>query len=143
PTQDKTVAAGVKSADADEKAIRALVAQLGDDDFDNRQAAEKRLAAIGEPALELLRKAAKENTDAEVRARAGRAVLQIEHQLFRTMLQDRRWGLLVDPDLDCRFRVDKDQLHIKIPPKPHVLSAEIGATNAPRVLRDIEGDFHA
>src|SRR5262249_15662683 len=53
------------------------------------------------------------------------------------------WGHLVDADRACRFRVEADRLYIKIPPKPHVLSAEIGVTNAPRVLRDVVGDFHA
>jgi hypothetical protein len=56
--------------EADEKAIRDLLKQLGDDAFDKREDAAKRLAAIGEPALMLLQKAAKDNPDAEVRQRA-------------------------------------------------------------------------
>jgi WD40 repeat protein len=55
---------------ADEKTIRDLIKQLGDDAFDKREDAAKRLAAIGEPALTLLQQAAKDNPDAEVRQRA-------------------------------------------------------------------------
>jgi hypothetical protein len=39
----------VKKDSADEKTIRELIAQLGDDSFDKREAAAKRLADIGEP----------------------------------------------------------------------------------------------
>ncbi len=59
------------------------------------------------------------------------------------MLTEKKWGELVDPEKDCVFRVDKGTLHVKIPPTPHVLSAEIGTVNAPRILRAVEGDFRA
>ena len=39
----------------DEAKIRALIAQLGDDSFDKREAAEKSLAAVGLPAFEQVR----------------------------------------------------------------------------------------
>jgi regulation of enolase protein 1 (concanavalin A-like superfamily) len=141
--QDGAKEPPVKKEAADEKTIRALIADLGDDAFDKRQAAEKRLAAMGEAALAPLEKAAKENADAEVRDRAERVIRAIEHQRFRVMLRDKQWGNLVDPDHDCTFRVDKEKLHIKIPPKTHILATELGTVNAPRVLRDFEGDFHA
>ena len=44
---------------------------------EKRQAADKRLASLGQPALALLRKAAMEHTDAEVRERATRLVREI------------------------------------------------------------------
>jgi regulation of enolase protein 1 (concanavalin A-like superfamily) len=55
----------------------------------------------------------------------------------------RDWGTRVDPDKDCRFRLDKGRLRITIPGTPHVMSAERGTTNAPRVVRDVAGDFTA
>jgi WD40 repeat protein len=67
---------------SDEKTIRALITQLSDDSFDKREDASKGLAAIGEPALQLLKNAAKESTDAEVRERAGQLAANIENGLF-------------------------------------------------------------
>lgn len=55
----------------DEAALRKLIDQLGDDDFDKREAAAKRLREVGLPALPLLRRAAKDSKDAEVRGRAA------------------------------------------------------------------------
>jgi regulation of enolase protein 1 (concanavalin A-like superfamily) len=49
----------------------------------------------------------------------------------------------VDPDKDCKFIRDKDTLTIEVPGKNHGLSIERGLTNAPRLLRDMEGDFVA
>lgn len=53
----------------DEKTIRALIAQLGDESFQKRQEAEKKLIAVGKPALAFLKKASTESKDAEVRER--------------------------------------------------------------------------
>ena len=50
--------------------VARLIGQLGSDDFDTREAASTRLEAIGEPALEALRRARDESGDAEVRRRA-------------------------------------------------------------------------
>jgi hypothetical protein len=55
----------------DEKSIRALIAQLGDDSFEKREQAEKKLVAAGKAAVGLLKKAVVESGDAEVRERAG------------------------------------------------------------------------
>jgi regulation of enolase protein 1 (concanavalin A-like superfamily) len=49
----------------------------------------------------------------------------------------------VDPDGDCTFRAEGDRLTIAVPATAHDLSAEAGRTNAPRVLRDVTGDFTA
>src|SRR4029078_9404072 len=54
----------------DEKAVRALIADLGDESFVKREAATKTLAAMGRPPLALIRKTAAESTDVEVRERA-------------------------------------------------------------------------
>ena len=53
------------------------------------------------------------------------------------------WGDAVDPDGDSRFELEprEDLVRIIVPGKPHLLSAEIGHVNAPRLLRDIKGDF--
>jgi hypothetical protein len=50
--------------------VARLIKQLGDDAFDTREAASKALEAIGEPALDALRKAAATNEDLEIRRRA-------------------------------------------------------------------------
>jgi regulation of enolase protein 1 (concanavalin A-like superfamily) len=53
------------------------------------------------------------------------------------------WGDFVDPDGDCQLEVDQRDGRVRIitPGKTHILSAEIGYVNAPRLLRDIKGDF--
>ena len=53
------------------------------------------------------------------------------------------WGDAVDPDGDCRFDLEprEDRAKIIVPGKTHILSAEIGRVNAPRLIRDIKGDF--
>jgi hypothetical protein len=95
------------------------------------------------PALELLRKAAKDGPNLESRERAAQLVQEIGRLLFRSALKDKHWGDSVDPDNDCKFRVDAGKLHIMVPGKPHRLSIERGSTNAPRVLHAVEGDFTA
>jgi WD40 repeat protein/regulation of enolase protein 1 (concanavalin A-like superfamily) len=52
------------------------------------------------------------------------------------------WYRPIDPDGDCQFREDAGKLTITLPDKKnHDLVAEVGKMNAPRVLRDVEGDF--
>ena len=60
--------------------IAALVRQLGDREFAKREAASKELDAIGEPALDALRKAATDD-DAEVRRRAAKVLGAITGRL--------------------------------------------------------------
>src|SRR3954447_23588695 len=59
--------------------IAELVNQLGDDEFDKREAASKALAAIGEPARAALQKATSSD-DLETRRRAARllGVLRVQ-----------------------------------------------------------------
>jgi RNA polymerase sigma factor (sigma-70 family) len=51
------------------------------------------------------------------------------------------WGKAVDPDGDCKFTVEKGKLTITIPGTDHALAVERKQMNAPRVLREMEGDF--
>lgn len=51
------------------------------------------------------------------------------------------WGSAVDPDGDCELGPDGAALVVKVPGTLHDLNADIDKFNAPRVLRDVEGDF--
>ncbi len=53
------------------------------------------------------------------------------------------WGVLTDPDGDCRF-VDSDGvllIHVPGSAKAHDLAAEIHLSNAPRALQKVRGNF--
>jgi regulation of enolase protein 1 (concanavalin A-like superfamily) len=132
-----------KKSPADEKAIRALIMQLADEAYEKREAGQKRLAEIGEPALAALRKALGESRDAELRLRAQKVIEEIEQRVFLVALKEQQWGSLLDPDKDCVFRAAGGKMHIRIPATAHRLAFEGRSMNAPRVLRPIEGDFHA
>jgi len=69
-------------AAADEKApdVDQLIRQLGDEDFDVREAATAKLAEVGEAALPALKKAAAESRDVEVKRRAAALVARIEKE---------------------------------------------------------------
>jgi WD40 repeat protein len=62
--------------------IARLIQQLGDDQFDKREEASKRLLEIGEPAMPALRRAL-ESKDAEIRQRAERLMPAIARRIFR------------------------------------------------------------
>jgi len=52
------------------------------------------------------------------------------------------WGKAVDPDGDCQIKAEDNALAITIPGATlHDLNADIDKYNAPRVLREVEGDF--
>ena len=53
------------------------------------------------------------------------------------------WGDVTDPDEDCQVLMDKEMQRaaIAVPGTAHLLSAELGRMNAPRILREITGDF--
>lgn len=54
------------------------------------------------------------------------------------------WGSVVDPGGDCTIApAGKSTLSIQVPGTLHDLNADIGRFNAPRVVRDIGGDFTA
>jgi RNA polymerase sigma factor (sigma-70 family) len=69
----------------DNRDIEHLIKQLGNDEFEEREAATKALKKVGKPALEALHKAATENADAEVRARAAALVLVIRDSLIHSI----------------------------------------------------------
>jgi regulation of enolase protein 1 (concanavalin A-like superfamily) len=53
----------------------------------------------------------------------------------------RLYGLPVDPAKDCKFTLDGDKLTITAGKGDHDLSVQSNEMNAPRVLKEIEGDF--
>jgi regulation of enolase protein 1 (concanavalin A-like superfamily) len=53
------------------------------------------------------------------------------------------WGLAIDPDNDCKITPKGKSLAFRIPGKLHDLYFDGGPTNAPRVMREVEGDFVA
>ena len=62
--------------------VQRLIDQLGSEDFIEREAASKRLDAIGEPAWNALRKAADISRDPEIRQRAQRLAEAIARRCF-------------------------------------------------------------
>jgi HEAT repeat protein len=69
---------GSSDKETNSERIARLIKQLGDDEFEKREAASKALELIGEPALALLRRAARSSDDAEVRKRAECALRAIK-----------------------------------------------------------------
>lgn len=57
--------------------IAALIQQLGDDDYDRREKAQRGLEGVGERALPALRKAAAMHADLEIRRRAVETIREI------------------------------------------------------------------
>jgi hypothetical protein len=80
--QDAAKTPEAKKEAQDEKAIRALIAQLGDASFQVREAAGNRLVSIGEPAFDPLEKTERESTDPEVRYSTGLLIKEISKGLF-------------------------------------------------------------
>lgn len=70
---------------------------------------------------------------------AGAVVLPINADEIRTESLASRISI-VDPDGDCEFRFGGDRLTITVPPTNHNLHP-IRGMNAPRVLKQISGDF--
>ena len=88
---------------ASKEEIDLLVEQLGDDEFAKRTQARNDLEAIGEPALGILKEAAKKSSDAEIQNVAVAIIEMIENKL-NGMLQvfvghkDRVNGVAISPD---------------------------------------------
>lgn len=51
------------------------------------------------------------------------------------------WGTPLDPDSDCTITLQGNGLVIDVPGTVHGLVEGVGRGNAPRVIREIEGDF--
>jgi hypothetical protein len=49
--------------------------------------------------------------------------------------------VVTDPGGDCTVRADKGRLTVTVPGTHHNLHPQIGPNNAPRILRELEGDF--
>src|SRR5438874_1392601 len=62
--------------------IDRVVQRLGSPKFAEREAAAKRLDAVGEPALDSLRKTAAGTEDAEIRRRAESLIKAIEDRIY-------------------------------------------------------------
>jgi WD40 repeat protein len=81
--------------------VERLIGELGDDDFDLREAATGRLKLAGEPALDALY-AAKAGRDLEVRRRAGRVITAVEGRLYPELRltghTDKVWCVCVSAD---------------------------------------------
>ncbi|MCK6471688.1 MAG: hypothetical protein L6R28_08075 [Planctomycetes bacterium] len=65
---------GIEIKPEEEKAILALIKDLGHDEFTKRQEAEKQLLAFGDKAVNLLHDASENGEDLEVRTRAKRII---------------------------------------------------------------------
>jgi Tol biopolymer transport system component len=79
-----------RAATPDAGEIQRLIAQLGSDEFAQRDAASRRLETIGEPAMTALDEAATTSEDPEVRRRAEQLVQAISRLLFSNARQVRR-----------------------------------------------------
>ena len=95
---------GSAAEKADAKQIAGLVQQLGSDNFEEREQASKKLAEIGEPALEALRKASKEASDAEVHMRADDLIHRIEEQIKKAEKRAEAEKLLVPTKVHLVFK---------------------------------------
>jgi regulation of enolase protein 1 (concanavalin A-like superfamily) len=51
------------------------------------------------------------------------------------------WGLAIDTGKDCEFDPQKKTLTMRVPGTWHDLNPDTGKLNAPRVIREVEGDF--
>jgi hypothetical protein len=51
------------------------------------------------------------------------------------------WNRPVDPDRDCKFVFRGGTVTIELPGSDHDLAPKRGLFNAPRILRDVKGDF--
>jgi len=70
---------------------------------------------------------------------------RIQGERTRETPNGAEWRDPVNPDGDCQFDLDRpeNKIRIVVPGTPHLLSAELGRMNAPRILREVIGDFDA
>jgi tetratricopeptide (TPR) repeat protein len=72
----------------DAELVNKLIQQLGSSRYPEREAARKQLEAIGEPALDALRKAAKSSPDIETRRRVEQLVDRLELKILDKLVKD-------------------------------------------------------
>jgi hypothetical protein len=53
----------------------------------------------------------------------------------------KEWGDPVDPDQDCKIQLDRGVLSIEMPGTEHEYDPQRMRFNAPRILREIDGEF--
>jgi hypothetical protein len=53
------------------------------------------------------------------------------------------WGVVADPDGDCKVKAQKGRLTMTLPGAAHDFAGELGRWNAPRVTSKVDGDFIA
>src|SRR5262245_33597045 len=82
PAMEEKKKEGTTATATSEKEIQKWIADLGDDRFAVRRAAQKALVKAGQAAVKPLLKALKDE-DLEVRKRAGEALLEIDPAIFR------------------------------------------------------------
>ncbi|HTU22837.1 MAG TPA: trypsin-like peptidase domain-containing protein [Gemmataceae bacterium] len=51
------------------------------------------------------------------------------------------WGLAIDPDKDCKFTPESQNLTINVSAAWHDMGGALRKFNAPRVMREVDGDF--
>lgn len=51
------------------------------------------------------------------------------------------WGLAINPDKDCKFTPESRNLTIELPAVWHDMGGALHKFNAPRVMREVDGDF--
>ncbi len=91
-------------AAADTSDIPRLIQQLGSSEYAEREAASTHLEAIGAPALESLRKAARDSDDPEIRSRASRIITALT-QRDQDQLQG-TWDCSLDEAMRLVFTKD-------------------------------------
>ncbi len=89
---------GQSSAGGDSQRIEALIKQLGDEEFSQREAASRELEAIGEQAFPALRKAVAASDDFEIRQRAKLIIRTIMLGCTKSKSTDLRLTL-IDPNI--------------------------------------------
>jgi WD40 repeat protein len=111
--------AGVRAAPADAAEIERLIKQLGSDMFREREAASRRLDAIGEPAWDALGKAAETSHDAEIRRRAERLVRAIGIRMF-THLRRIPWQHMVQHTVPWPGKNSKKPMTFRVQIPVHI-----------------------
>jgi regulation of enolase protein 1 (concanavalin A-like superfamily) len=51
------------------------------------------------------------------------------------------WGVVTNPDGDCTVKAERGKLTVTVPEGTHDLNAKLGGMKAPRILKEVEGDF--
>jgi len=94
-------------AEAANAKIDRLIEQLGDDHFAMREAASRKLDALGKPALPALRKAAASSADLEIRRRATQVVRAINARLGKKELPKWQGTWMTENGVYIKFSGDQ------------------------------------